>query len=72
MDLIYFINLIYVMGKRKKNHKVNPETLADKIRRDSEIKNFGKIISLRPGKVMKSKKDYKRKWKLSDEIRKDF
>lgn len=72
MDLTYFINLIYVMGNRKKNHKVNPETLADKIRRDSEIKNFGKIISLRPGKVMKSKKDYKRKWKLSDEIRKDF
>lgn len=60
------------MGKRKKNHKVNPETLGDKIRRDSEIKNFGKIISLRPGKIMKSKKDYKRKWKLSDEIRKDF
>lgn len=72
MDLTYFINLIYVMGNRKKNHKVNPETLADKIRRDSEIKNFGKIISLRPGKVMKSKKDYKRKWRLSDEIRKDF
>ena len=72
MDLTYFINLIYVMGKRKKNHKVNPDTLSDKIRRDSEIKNFGKIISLRPGKVMKSKKDYKRKWKLSDEIRKDF
>lgn len=29
--------------------------------REAEIKEHGKLISLRPGKVFKSKKDYNRK-----------
>lgn len=34
---------------------------AEKARRENEIKEYGKLLSLRPGKVHKSKKDYSRK-----------
>lgn len=39
-------------------------SLAEK--RDNEIKETGKLVSLRPSITHKSKKDYSRKWKLED------
>ena len=51
--------------KKKKKH--NPPASVDKIneaiRRENEIKEYGKILSLRPGKIQESKKTYKRKEK---------
>jgi len=50
--------------------KYNAFKVACKIDREREIKEHGKIISLRPSKVHKSKKHYNRKKnKISD---KDF
>jgi hypothetical protein len=48
----------------KKKKKYNPEKVFEKIRRENEIKTFGKILSLRPTKVHKSKKKYKRDKKV--------
>lgn len=44
--------------KKKKNIS---QKLAEGVRRENEIKQYGKLISLRPSKVFSSKKDYKRK-----------
>lgn len=49
--------------KKKKKKLIS---LAEKVRRDNEIKETGKLVSLRPGITHKSKKDYSRKWKLED------
>lgn len=49
------------MKKKKSNL-----SLAEKTRRDQEIKTYGKIVSLRPSVTHKNKKDYSRKWKLED------
>ena len=38
----------------------------EKARRDNEIKEYGRLLSLRPAKIHKSKKDYSRKWKVED------
>ena len=54
-------------GKKKKNKNFNQKQ-SEKSRRDSEIKEYGKLVSLRPSVVMKSKKDYRRKWNLKDYI----
>ncbi len=56
------------MSSRKKKSKNLSQKQSEKSRRDSEIKEYGKIVSLRPSVVMKSKKDYKRKWNLKDYI----
>lgn len=40
--------------KKKKNK------FAEKARRENELKEYGKLLSLRPGKIHKSKKDYNR------------
>ena len=62
--------IILVMKKhKKKNSKkkvFNSLIQSLKSRRDLELKDYGKLLSLRPSKVMKSKKDYKRSWKLED------
>lgn len=61
--------IILVMKKHKKNSKkkvFNSLLQSLKSRRDLELKDYGKLLSLRPSKVMKSKKDYKRSWKLED------
>jgi hypothetical protein len=55
------------MKKRKKKSYSSFNTLQD-IRRNNEIRENGKMVSLRPSIVMKSKKDYKRKWNLKDYI----
>lgn len=48
----------------KKKKKYNAEKVFEKIRRENEIKTFGKILSLRPSKVHNSKKKYKRNKKV--------
>ena len=55
------------MKKKKKKSYSSFNTLQD-IRRNKEIEDVGKLVSLRPSIVMKSKKDYKRKWNLKDYI----
>lgn len=55
------------MKKKKKKSYSSFNTLQD-IRRSKEIEDVGKLVSLRPSIVMKSKKDYKRKWNLKDYI----
>lgn len=49
---------------KKKKKKYNAEKVFEKIRREDEIKTFGKILSLRPSKVHESKKKYKRDKKV--------
>ena len=49
----------------KKKKKYNAEKVFEKIRRENEIKTFGKILSLRPSKVHESKKRYKRNKKIN-------
>ena len=56
------------MSTKKKKSKNLSQKQSEKSRRDSEIKEYGKIVSLRPSVVMKSKKDYRRKWNLKDYI----
>lgn len=47
--------------KKRKNKKIIPtHKIAAKLRREEEIKNHGKQISLTKVKVHKSSKDYKR------------
>lgn len=48
----------------KKKKKYSSEKVFEKIRRENEIKTFGKILSLRPSKVHDSKKKYKRNKKV--------
>lgn len=60
--------LIYVTKKRKKKKKTwNSLKTSEAIRREDEIKAYGKLVSLRPGKIMKSKKQYDRKKKVNYE-----
>lgn len=55
------------MKKRNKKKTLpNSYSFSQKSRRDIELGDHGRLLSLRPGVVMKSKKDYNRKWKLSD------
>lgn len=54
------------MSKKKKKKNINPLKLSEFIRREEEIKTYGKLISTKPEIAFKSKKAYKRKWKLSD------
>ena len=56
------------MGKKKKTKKkkqklVNTKTLAEKVRRETELKEYGRILSLRPSLVHKDKTKYNRKTK---------
>ena len=45
----------------KKKKKYSATKVFEKLRRDNEIKTFGKLLSLRPSKIHESKKEYKRK-----------
>ena len=53
------------MGKKKKTKKKKIEnvTLAEKVRRENELKEYGRILSLRPSIVHKDKTKYNRKTK---------
>ena len=60
--------LIYVTKKRKKKKKTwNSLKTSEAIRREEEIKTYGKLVSLRPGRIMKSKRQYDRKKKVNYE-----
>ena len=48
--------------KRKK--KYNSLKFSEKIRRDKELEEYGRILSLRPSKVHESKKKYRRNKKV--------
>lgn len=47
----------------KKN--INNQTFIEKARREQELEDYGKLVSLRPSKIMRSKKDYKRNKKVN-------
>ena len=53
--------------KKKKKKKVNVKTLAEKVRRENEIKEYGRILSLRPSIIHKDKTKYNRKTKHKNE-----
>ena len=54
---------------KNKQKKYNSEKVFEKLRREEEIKTFGKILSLRPSVIHDNKKKYKRNKKvdLNDE-----
>lgn len=51
---------------KTKKKKFSSLSAALSARREQELKDSGKLMSLRPSVIMKSKRDYKRKWKLKD------
>ena len=53
--------------KKKKKKKVNVKTLAEKVRRENELKEYGRILSLRPSIIHKDKTKYNRKTKHKNE-----
>ena len=57
------------MGKKKKKKKKKIEnvTLAEKVRRENELKEYGRILSLRPSIVHADKTKYNRKTKHKNE-----
>ena len=48
------------MNKRNKRKKYSSQKISESIRREREISEYGKLLSLRPSKVHESKKKYKR------------
>lgn len=52
--------------KKKRTKSFCSVKAAEDVRRKDEIEKYGKVLSLRPSRVMKSLKDYKRKWNLKD------
>jgi hypothetical protein len=59
------------VGKKKKTKKKKIEnvTLAEKVRRENELKEYGRILSLRPSVAHRDKTKYNRKSKYKDEFR---
>ena len=53
-------------SKKKRTKSFCSVKAAEDARREDEIKKYGKVLSLRPSRVMKNLKDYKRKWNLKD------
>lgn len=51
--------------KRKKRKKYSSQKASESIRREREISEYGKLLSLRPSKVHESKKKYKRNKKVN-------
>jgi hypothetical protein len=51
--------------KRKKRKKYSSQKVSESIRREREISEYGKLLSLRPSKVHESKKKYKRSNKVN-------
>ena len=46
--------------KKKKKGKLKIKTLAEKVRRENEIKEYGRLLSLRPSLVHTDKTKYDR------------
>lgn len=57
--------------KKKKGAPSTSQTMVEHIRRNEEIKEYGKLLSLRPTKVHESNKTYNRK-KVKDQDRKEL
>ena len=55
------------MMKKKKKKKFNSHKAEKAASRKAEIEAHGKLISLRPGKIFKSGKEYKRNKKVDYE-----
>ena len=53
--------------KTKKKKIVNTKTLAEKVRRENELKEYGRILSLRPSVAHRDKTKYNRKTKHKNE-----
>ena len=49
-----------VMGKKKKNQRFSSSKAAQAARREQELADYGRILSLRPSVTHESSKDYKR------------
>ena len=49
--------------KKKRKKVINVKTLAEKVRRENELKDYGRILSLRPSVVHTDKTKYNRKTK---------
>lgn len=49
--------------KRKKRKKYSSQKASESIRREREISEYGKLLSLRPSKIHESKKKYRRNQK---------
>jgi hypothetical protein len=58
------------VGKKKKTKKKKIEsvTLAEKVRRENELKEYGRILSLRPSVVHRDKTKYNRKSKHKNKM----
>ncbi len=58
------------MGKKKKakKKKIENVTLAEKVRRENELKEYGRILSLRPSVVHRDKTKYNRKSKHKNKM----
>jgi hypothetical protein len=56
------------MKKKKKKNIVNTKTLAEKVRRENELKEYGRILSLRPSVVHRDKTKYNRKSKHKNKM----
>ena len=62
-----------IMKKNKKRRHggmktSSKTTMSEYVRRKNEIQDYGKLVSLRPSVIMKSRRDYKRSWKLDDYV----
>ena len=57
------------MKKKTKKKKIENVTLAEKVRRENELKEYGRILSLRPSVAHRDKTKYNRKSKYKDEFR---
>ena len=54
--------------KRLKKKKLEIVTLAEKVRREEELRTYGRILSLRPSLVHKDKTKYNRKAKHKNNL----
>lgn len=54
--------------KRLKKKKLEMVTLAEKVRRENELKEYGRILSLRPSVVHRDKTKYNRKSKHKNKM----
>ena len=52
------------MKRKKHKKKYSSQKVSESIRREREISEYGKLLSLRPSKVHESKKKYKRNKKV--------
>ena len=54
--------------KKTKKKKIENVTLAEKVRRENELKEYGRILSLRPSVVHRDKTKYNRKSKHKNKM----